>query len=253
MKISLVFTSFSDSFRIIREAKLRKFYFLPGIISIFLFMIFLSLGDIISDNLTLLIEKFLNVENYHSIVLFVIKTIVWVCSILFYFLIYKSLLLIILSPILSYVSERVETYLTGKKFEFGLKKNISFIGRGISIGFKSFIKQMIATILIMFLGFIFPINLSIPLLVFIVQAYFTGFSFMDYTLERHELSSSESLKFLKRKRTYATLSGTIFTLLFFIPFIGPFLAPLLTCVAVTKITLELLNEDKEKFEIVKES
>ena len=251
MKISLVFTSFYNSFDIIRKAKLRKFYFLPGVISICLFMLFLSAGNFVSDSITLLIEKFLNIGKYHSILLFIIKTIVWICSILFYFLIYKSLLLIILSPILSYISERVETYLTGEKFEFGLKKNISFLKRGVSIGFRSFVKQMIASILIMFLGFIFPINLSIPFLVFIVQAYFTGFSFMDYTLERHELSPVDSLKFLKRKRVYATLSGVIFTMLFFIPFIGPFLAPLLTCVAVTKITLELLKEDKEKFEIIK--
>lgn len=250
MKISLVFTSFSDSFRIIREARLRKFYFLPGVISICLFILFIALGNLVTDNITLLIEKALNIGKYHSIILLIIKALVWVCTVLFYFLVYKSILIIILSPILGYVSERVETHLTGKKFDFGIKKNIVFLGRGVNIAFKSFIKQIIATILIMLLGFIFPINLSIPFLVFLVQAYFTGFSFMDYTLERHELSSTESLKFLRSKKVYATLSGVIFTLLFFIPFIGPFLAPLLTCVAVTKITLELLSEDKEKFEVI---
>ena len=41
---------------------------------------------------------------------------------------------------------------------------------------------------------------------------------------------------------YAALCGGIFTLLFFIPIIGIFIAPLITCVATTKITLELLKD-----------
>lgn len=41
---------------------------------------------------------------------------------------------------------------------------------------------------------------------------------------------------------YAALCGGIFTLIFFIPIIGLFIAPLITCVATTKITLELLQD-----------
>ena len=38
--INLVFNSFLDAFKIVREAGLKKFYFLPGIISLILFGIF---------------------------------------------------------------------------------------------------------------------------------------------------------------------------------------------------------------------
>lgn len=65
---------------------------------------------------------------------------------------------------------------------------------------------------------------------------------MDYTLERYNLSPKESLDFLKKQRVYAALCGGIFTLLFFIPVVGIFIAPLITCVATTMITLELLKE-----------
>lgn len=246
MKLTLVFNSFLESFKIIKEAKLRKFYFLPGIIGVFLFILFIFLGDLLSISLVSKFEEFFKLETYHSFIYIFIKIIVWISSIFFYYLIYKSLLLIILSPILGYVSERVETYLTGKKYSFSFKDNFRFIIRGIDIGFRSFIKQMVGTSIIMLLGFIFPINLSIPFLIFILQGYFTGFSFMDYTLERFELSPTESLRFLKKQRVYSVICGGIFTILFFIPIIGIFIAPLITCVAVTKITLELLKEYQTK-------
>lgn len=243
--ISLVFNSFLDSFSIVKEAKLKKFYFLPGIIGILLFIIFIWIGDFLSVNLAVQLESFFKLEEFHSILYIFIKILVWVCTVFFYYLVYKSLLLVIISPILGYVSERVETHLTGKKFDFTFKDNIRFLLRGIDIGLKSFFKQMVGTCAVMLLGFIFPINLSIPLLIFIIQGYFTGFSFMDYTLERYNLSSKESLNFLKKQRIYAALCGGIFTFLFFIPILGIFIAPLITCVATTKITLELLKNNSD--------
>lgn len=240
--ITLVFNSFSDSFKIIKDAGLRKFYFLPGIISMFLFGGFIYLGEYLSLNLASALENFFKLQEYGSILYIFIKILVWICTVFFYYLVYKSLLLVIISPILGYVSERVETHLTGKKFDFTFKDNLRFLIRGIDIGFKSFFKQMVGTCVVMLLGFIFPINLSIPLLIFIIQGYFTGFSFMDYTLERYNLSPKESLDFLKKQRVYAALCGGIFTLLFFIPVVGIFIAPLITCVATTMITLELLKE-----------
>lgn len=243
--ISLVFNSFLDSFSIVKEAKLKKFYFLPGIIGILLFIIFIWIGDFLSVNLAVQLESFFKLEEFHSILYIFIKILVWVCTVFFYYLVYKSLLLVIISPILGYVSERVETHLTGKKFDFTFKDNIRFLLRGIDIGLKSFFKQIVGTCAVMLLGFIFPINLSIPLLIFIIQGYFTGFSFMDYTLERYNLSSKESLNFLKKQRIYAALCGGIFTVLFFIPILGIFIAPLITCVATTKITLELLKNNSD--------
>lgn len=240
--ITLVFNSFSDSFKVIKDAGLRKFYFLPGIISMFLFGGFIYLGEYLSLNLASALESFFKLQEYGSILYIFIKILVWICTVFFYYLVYKSLLLVIISPILGYVSERVETHLTGKKFDFTFKDNLRFLIRGIDIGLKSFFKQMVGTCVVMLLGFIFPINLSIPLLIFIIQGYFTGFSFMDYTLERYNLSPKESLNFLKKQRVYAALCGGIFTLLFFIPVVGIFIAPLITCVATTMITLELLKE-----------
>ena len=234
--IKLVLASFSDSFRIINEAKLKKYYFLPGIIGIFLFVVLIFLANLLSFGIMSSLESIFELEKYHALVSILIRILIWVVAVFLYYLVYKSLLLLLLSPILGYVSERVDSHLTGKKYDFTIKDNMRFLMRGAEVGFRSFIKQLVGTCII--------INLSIPLLIFLLQGYFTGFSFMDYTLERYEFSPKESLEFLKKKRFYSLLCGSIFTLLFFIPFIGIFLAPLVTCVATTKVTLELIERDK---------
>lgn len=242
--IKLVLASFSDSFRIINETKLKKYYFLPGFIGIFLFIVLIFLANLLSFGIMSSLESIFELEKYHALISILIRIIIWVVVVFLYYLVYKSLLLLLLSPILGYVSERVDSHLTGKKYDFSVKDNMRFLMRGAEVGFRSFIKQLLGTCVIMLLSFVFPINLSIPLLIFLLQGYFTGFSFMDYTLERYEFSPKESLEFLKKKRFYSLLCGSIFTLLFFIPFIGIFLAPLVTCVATTKVTLELIERDK---------
>jgi CysZ protein len=123
---------------------------------------------------------------------------------------------------------------------------MSFLVRGANIGIVCFIKQIFVMIVLFVLEiFIPPIVIISPIIIFLMQGYFTGFAFMDYTLERYKFTTKESMKFLSKKRIYSILCGTIFNILIFIPVIGIFIAPITTCVAVTKLTLDLINNDKE--------
>lgn len=242
MNIIDIFKAFSSSFTIIQVAKLRKYYILPGVVGIILFVLFWMVGGVIGSSFTTFLENFFRIQKYHTIIYVLIKILVWLTVVIVYFLVYKSLLLVIISPMLAVASARVEEVLTGKTYDFSFKENMKFIWRGIDIGCRSFFKQLVGTILVFLLGFVFPINLFIPILLFIMQGYFTGFAFMDYTLERFELTPSESMIFLKKKRFVAGVSGMIFTLLFLIPFVGIFIAPIVSTVAITQITLKLLEK-----------
>ena len=242
--IKLVLTAFSESFSLIRIIGLKKYYFIPGILGAFLFILMMIGANFISGGLLNYLENIFNISEYHSIISMILKITIWIVVASIYFLIYKSVLLVILSPFMGYVSEKVDNYLTGKEYDFSFNDNMRFIWRGIQIGVKSFIKHLICMFIIMLCSFLFPINLSIPLLMFLLQGYFTGFSFIDYTLERYNFTPEESLKFLKKQRFYSLWIGSIFTILFLIPFIGIFIAPLVTCVAATKVTLELLKEER---------
>ena len=201
------------------------------------------LANLLSFGIMNSLESIFELEKYHALISILIRIIIWIVAVFFYYLVYKSLLLLFLSPILGYVSERVDSHLTGKKYDFTIKDNMRFLMRGAEIGFRSFIKQLIGTCVIMLLSFLFPINLSIPLLIFLLQGYFTGFSFMDYTLERYKFSPKESLEFLKKKRVYSYYVEVYlpFCFLYFYRYI--FSSPCY-CVATTKVTLELIERDK---------
>lgn len=161
----------------------------------------------------------------------------WVSRISFFilvFIMFKYLVLIIQAPILSMVSEKIETQLSGQKKEskFSLTKTISDLLRGIRLSLRNLSRELLLTIGLIILG-MFPLfTLFVTPLIFIVQAYFLGFGNMDFYLERH-LSVKESSRFVSRYKGLAIGNGSLFTLTLFIPIVGLFLAPMLSTISAT--------------------
>ena len=113
--IKLVLTAFSESFSLIRIIGLKKYYFIPGILGAFLFILMMIGANFISGGLLNYLENIFNISEYHSIISMILKITIWIVVASIYFLIYKSVLLVILSPFMGYVSEKVDNYLTGKE------------------------------------------------------------------------------------------------------------------------------------------
>ncbi len=242
--IYLAGESFFEAFTIIKNGKMKKFYLMPGILNLILLTFLYHIGKYISFNLFSRLEDFFKLDNYENIAFIIIKIMIFMIAFLLYFLVYKALLLIVLSPFLNYISERTEKSLSDQEFTFSFSDNMRFIWRGIVISCKSFSKEILGTLIILLLGLIPLLSLAAPFLIFLLQSYYVGFSFMDYTLERHSYSSKESLAFLRKNWTFSAFSGALFTVVFLIPIIGIFLAPLISCVAITSGTLKILNKDK---------
>jgi CysZ protein len=240
--IYLASESFLEAFIIIKNGKMKKFYFLPGILNIMLLTILYNISKYISFNLFSKLETLFKLSVYENVTFIIIKFAILIVAFLLYFIIYKALILIVLSPFLNYMSERTEKILVGEEFTFSFKDNMRFIWRGIVISCKSFFKEMLGTIIILLLGLIPTLSITVPFLIFLLQSYYMGFAFMDYTLERHNYSSKESLIFLRKNWTFSIFSGAIFTTIFLIPLIGIFIAPLISCVAVTFGTLKLIKK-----------
>jgi len=256
-KIGYIIDCFTSAPKIIKEAKLRKYYFLPGIIGLILSVLVLigslNLSSFLRDHLsTWAVEKDFTKIPFGAILRFLVKVLAisnkfiipMVLFVIFFFA-FKPILIALISPILSFLSEKIDGHLTHNKFEFSLKDNMKFIFRGLKIGILCFIKQIAGTVLLLLLGFIPIIGLLSPVLIFLLQSYFIGFAFMDYTLERYNFSTKDSMKFINKKRIYSVVSGCIFSILLIIPLIGIFIAPLITCVAVTKLTISLIKNDDE--------
>jgi len=67
----------------------------------------------------------------------------------------------------------------------------------------------------------------------LVECYYYGFSMLDYSCERHNLSPSASIGFISQRRGLAIGNGLVFYLMHFVPFVGWVLAPSYALVAAT--------------------
>ena len=123
------------------------------------------------------------------------------------------------------LSEKTEELLTGQKFPFQLKEFIKDVGRGIFIALKNFFIEIIILLCLLFLVYIPFIGLLTPILIFMVEAYFYGYSMIDYYNERHRLSVKESQRFIYKNKWVAIANGTIFYLLLLVPILGLLIAP----------------------------
>lgn len=241
-KINFTFNNYMKAFKFIGQNNLNKFYLIPGIINIVLITLFYFLSRFVGG---ILIDSVNNIlgGNLNSSLQFILNFIIYLTIFAIYYLIYKTLILIILSPFLSYISERTESIITGKGFNFSFKQNLYFIKRGIIVTLKSFLREFIMTCIILLLFFIPFINTIIPILLFMVQSYYIGFSFIDYTLERHDFETGTIL--IRENTIFFLINGGLFTILLFIPIIGIFIAPLATVVATTTGTLKLIEQNKK--------
>ena len=152
-----------------------------------------------------------------------------------------------MSPIYTVLSEKTDTYLTGREFQSSAKQTVSDIGRALVIAVKNTIKQLTLTVLCLLLNFI-PVIGSIVsvVLIFIINAYYFGYGFMDYTYERQRYSAKESNRLTYNLRYLAITNGTIYALplyivcgTFFAAFIGG-----VSTIAATISQLELQEENE---------
>ncbi len=159
----------------------------------------------------------------------------------------KYLTLILLSPILAWLSEKVENVLTGNDYAFSWKQLVKDTQRGILLA----LRNMCVEFFFIFLAWIMALALpglgkllAIP--VWVLGWYFIGFSMMDYVNERRRLSVRESVRYVRKHKGLAIGNGWMYSI---ITGFGSFLemlplavlagpvslmfAPVLACVAAT--------------------
>ncbi|MFK7921652.1 MAG: EI24 domain-containing protein [Bacteroidia bacterium] len=171
-----------------------------------------------------------------------IDFLVLTAFLLVFFFFGKYLVLIIAAPFMGPVSEKVEEIIRGHKIEI-TSNFLSDLWRGIRISLRNLIRELLFTILFLFLNFI-PLIGSIvaTVLTLAVQAYYAGFGNMDYTLERKKYGRKDSVRFVRKHLGLAIGNGTVFLLLFAIPLLGWFIAPAFATVAATVATLKRIDQ-----------
>jgi CysZ protein len=154
-------------------------------------------------------------------------------------IIFQFIILTLLSPFNSVLSEKFDTELTGRKFESGFVRIMNDLLRMILVVFIALFLELFFMLFWWFLSFIPPLGLLTPVVYFIVSSFFFGFAFYDYSLERHNIGTLRSLGFAFSKFWYMVLTGGIFSLVFKIPFVGIILAPILATMISTGVYVKM--------------
>lgn len=217
----------------------RKYRMWPLlIISTFLFLlIFLVCAWLIYTGNNALIDWILNIgwirKWNHFLtnapwILTTFKIGIHIATFFFFISLSKFVLLIVGSPLYAYISETAAEKYKGVSYPFKLSQFIKDILRGIRLSIRNFLKQLLLTVLLFLLSFIPIVGLLFSFLIIILDAYYYGFSMLDYCCERDKKNVRDSLTFVRAHRGIALGNGIVFyAAMVAIPFIGIiFIAPL---------------------------
>ena len=243
-EMAIAYDSFKKAHTFIRKHNLWHFVLFPGVLNL---LLFITLLIWLHKNVGYWVDSFFNWEcseeegiaylfciTFYSSVIAIKYLLVWFVKgvfIMFYLLVYKNVILIIYSPFIAFLIEKVDQKNKGIELPFYLKQFIEDTVRGIKIVVRNLLLELLCVFFILLITLIPVINLFQPILFWIVSAYFIGFSMMDYSLERKQLTAKSSVDFIKRNKLMATGIGSIFQLMYFVPLIGWMFAPTYAAVA----------------------
>jgi CysZ protein len=176
--------------------------------------------------------------------------IVWVIKVLLWFIsgtLSKYITLIVLSPLLALLSEKTGEIMGGKKTDFSLLGFIKDIGRGILISLRNMIMEYVFVFVCFLFTFLFPplAFITTPFILFL-SWYYTGFTMLDYSSERHKFGVKESVNMVRANKGYACGIGCVYWLWMLLPtFLGSvtgiMFGPALAIVGATLTFLQIKN------------
>lgn len=246
-EIIIAIQSYYKAHHFIREQKLWKWIIIPGIVYTILFIVSMYFFGITANHaiewlsLKTGLKTWLDKQGTGLIgFLFAFAGIIlWLIQMLFYFSLFKYFWLIVGSPVFAYLSERTDSIISNKNFEFNKKQFFKDIFRGIRIAIRNTLWQSVYMISIILLSLIPVVGWLTPLLALLIECYYYGFSMLDYSFERRNYNASESIYFISNHKGLAIGNGLMFYLMHIIPFVGWVLAPAYAVVAATLSLYEI--------------
>lgn len=239
--IQAYFTAFS----LLKKLNLWSYFVMPIGISFVLgiFIIFSAYG--LSDNIGSYIASIWGFSWGKETVTDISHFIGGLLVFAFGIVIFKHILMAVVAPFMSPISEKIELHLIGTvtKQGTGFKAQTSTLARSIRLSIRNIIMEILWIIPLFIFSFIPLIGFVFLILIFLIQAYYAGFGNMDYTLERY-FSYRESVAFVKKNRGIAIGNGIVFMAILLIPIIGILVVLPLSVVASTTETLKALHPEK---------
>jgi CysZ protein len=209
-------TTYKDAWYFIKKHKMWWYFLIP----ILLFVGMYYLG-----------YTFQNLQNtsksteqdgiFRSAWLFFMRTLYWLLAlVIFNFM--RYIIIIMISPLLSVVSERVERIITGNVYKFNLVQIIKDVKRTINLAIRNIIWEFgiialiyAASYLVLYIFQVsFLAKYVATTLSMFVAFYYYGFGFIDYINERRRMNIQQSIDFVKKNRGFSVGLGMVFTVIF---------------------------------------
>ncbi len=241
-QIKLGLKSYSKAFAFIFKNKLAWTFLIPVLLNIILFAVVQNyILDLIDYVKTFTGEWSLikDSEFWTSTLSIVAGFFIEILFFIAFAYLGGYVVLIIMSPLLSYISERTEQILTGNDYDFNFAYLIKDTLRGIIMAIRNMFIELGFLLLAFIVGFIPVIGWFAAIFLFFISAYFYGFSFIDYYNERQRLSIKESTTLVKKYKWIAISNGGVFALTLFIPFLGSYLVLFVAIISVVAATLAI--------------
>lgn len=149
--------------------------------------------------------------------------------------IYQFTMVTVLSPVMAILAEKADNQLTGAKFDGGITRMLKDLWRTILIATTAFFVFIFIYIFWSLLAWMVGIDFISPVILFLVNAFFLGFAYMDYALERYQYKVGKSWEYAFKNWKTMIILGSIFSLIFLIPYAGALIAPFLVTLMSTAI------------------
>jgi CysZ protein len=159
---------------------------------------------------------------------------------LFYFSLFKYLILIIGSPVFAYLSEKTEAIMEGVDHTFNWKELRKDTYRGIRLALRNASWQSAYLLGLLLMSLLPLVGWITPIIAVLMECYYFGFSMLDYSFTRNNFSPDQSIKFTGRHKGLAIGNG----FLFYLMHLAIFLAPAYAVIAATLSVHKAKNAEK---------
>ena len=250
-QMKLAVAAYAKAFGLFRKQKWYWMLLVPILLNVVLFYWGIAQVNVLTETTFNFIESltadWYSAEMGSGIFNEFIRITLWVFFKIAYFILFAYVggyfVILCLSPFLSIISEKTEKIYGKIETPFSLPILLKSIFRGVLMASRNFILQTIATVTVFFFGFI-PLvgGLVAPILMIVVSAYFYGFTFMDYYIERKIETVNGSVHFVRKRRAKSVFIGMPFVVVLAIPVIGPFAASFFTILSTIAASISLIDE-----------
>ncbi len=236
-------SAYTTAVKLLTKQGWWKYALVPGLISFVFASIVVALAWFLGDNIGQILVAaypFEQGKDFAKILANIIGGTIIVASGL---ILYKHVVMLLVSPWMTKLSIKIEQSITGRDYVDDRSFSVAFM-RTMRLNLRIILREILVVALLFLVGVVPILDFTVPILLFLVQAFYSGYGNLDYFMDRR-YSVKQSVQFVNKNKGIALGNGIGFLLLLMIPVLGVFLAPTLGTAAATLSGIDVAsNEDK---------